>query len=183
MSNRVIILDTETTGLSPKIGHRVIEIACLEMVDRELTGKKFHTYLQPYRFVEISAFMVHGISDAFLADKPRFKDIGDDLGDFLVGAEIVAHNASFDMGFLNNEFMFMGYGGKGPTAIEANYCKALKVTCTKKLAESKFGRGGNKLDELCDKFGIDRMKRSQYHGALIDCELLAAVYLKLTEDN
>ena len=178
MSDRVIILDTETTGLSPKTGHRIIEIGCLEMVDRKLTGEKFHTYLQPYRFVEIGAFMVHGISDAFLADKPRFNDICPDFLEFIKKDEIIAHNAQFDLGFLDNECRLSDHFVQPFTSLSDEN----KITCTKRLAESKFGRGGNSLNELCVRFGIDKSERA-LHGALIDCELLAQVYLKLTEDE
>ncbi len=169
---RQIILDTETTGLSPKTGHRVIEIACLEMIDRKITGTNYHTYLQPYRFVDEGAFKVHGISDKFLADKPRFKDVCDSFMHFIDCDEIIAHNAQFDIGFLSHELSLVGH----KTGIQN------KITCTKDIAQRKFGRGGNKLDELCDRFKINRENRI-LHGALIDCELLAEVYLKLTETS
>lgn len=177
---RQIILDTETTGLSPAKGDRVIEIACLEMIDRRLTGEKFHTYLQPYRFVNPHAFKIHGLSDEFLADKPRFKDVGDGLYEFIKQSEIIIHNAEFDLGFLNHEFMLMGYGGRGGK--DATFLDGFNIICTKKLAQRKFGFGGNRLDELCDKFEINREGRT-LHGALIDCALLAEVYLKLTESE
>lgn len=168
---RQIILDTETTGLSPAKGDRIIEIGCLEMIDRQLTGLQYHTYLQPYRFVNPQAFKVHGITDEFLADKPRFKDVWFDLHEFLHESEIIIHNAEFDMGFLINEFFLLGMQNPFVSTV---------VTCTKKLAQKKYGNGGNRLDDLCDRFGINREGRT-LHGALIDCELLAEVYLKLTE--
>lgn len=169
---RQIFIDTETTGISPKSGHRVIEIGVLEAIDGKLTGNKFHTYLQPYRFVEVGAYMVHGISDAFLADKPRFKDIHDEFKDFIKDDELIAHNAKFDVEFLNNE-LYLHPSPNFMSLYDTN-----KVTCTKQIAESKFGRGGNKLDDLCKRFGVDNSNR-ELHGALIDCELLAQVYFKM----
>lgn len=175
MNNRIVILDTETTGLSTKMGHRVIEIGCLEMIDRKLTGEKFHTYLQPYRFVDPGAFKVHGIKDEFLADKPRFKDIFNDFLKFINFSEIIAHNAPFDITFIENELIKEG-------CLKSFAEMNCKVICTKRLAEVKYGKGGNKLDELCDRFKVDRSQRT-IHGALLDCELLAEVYLKLTEND
>lgn len=162
---RQIILDTETTGLSPKQGDRVIEIACLEMIDGVLTGEKFHTYLQPYRFVSPGAFRVHGITDEFLADKPRFKDIQYDFEHFLQDSQIIAHNASFDIGFLSHEFALV--------LLDGNIFP--DVFCTKLYAQKLFGMGGNSLDQLCDRFCIDREKR-ELHSAMLDCELLFQVY-------
>lgn len=170
---RQIILDTETTGLSPKRMHRVIEIGCLEMIDRKLTGEKFHTYLQPYRFSDFGALKIHGITDEFLADKPRFGDIFLPLHDFIGNADIIAHNAQFDIGFLLNEFDLVGL---------KNVLVLNRIICTKLLAEQKFGSGGNRLDDLCARFGIDNSARV-HHGAIVDCELLAEVYLRMTEND
>lgn len=169
---REIILDVETTGLSPKSGHRIIEIAALEMINKNITAINFHTYLQPYRFVDKSAYAVHGISDEFLADKPRFTDILGDLIYFLQRSPIVAHNAQFDMSFLESEFAYCNMAFKTPP----------EVICTKKIAEGLFGKGGNRLDDLCKRFEIDTSEREK-HGALVDCKLLAQVYVKLNELN
>lgn len=171
MTNRMIILDTETTGLSPQRGDRIIEIGCLEMIDGKLTGEKFHTYLQPYRFSNPHAFKVHQITDEFLADKPRFNDIYAKFHDYVNNSELIIHNSQFDMGFIINEFSLIGI--QNPFVLN-------KITCTKLMAQQKFGRGGNRLDDLCDKYGISREHR-EVHGALKDCELLAQVYLRMIE--
>lgn len=177
--NRKIILDTETTGISPKQGHRVIEIACLEMVDNKLTGNNFQTYIHPQRLVDEGAFRVHGISNDFLADKPRFKDIYKQFIAFIGNSPIIAHNAQFDIGFLDHEIN-LAMASMAPPGFSYTLYNHRQVICTRNMAESKYGRGGNKLDNLCDRFGINREGRT-LHGALIDCELLAEVYLKLIE--
>jgi len=171
---RQIILDTETTGLDPrpdKGGHRVVEIACLEMKNRHLTGRQLHYYLNPERDIDAEAEQKHGLSREFLADKPRFAENAPELLEFLERSELIIHNAPFDLGFLNAEFARLD----GPK-IE-NHCS--KVTDTLKMARERFPGKANSLDALCDRFDIDRAMRD-VHGALIDTHLLAKVYQALT---
>ena len=165
---RQIALDTETTGLSVSSGHRVIEVGAVEIQDRKITGKRFHHYLNPDRDVDDGAFEVHGISSAFLADKPLFADIQDAFLEFIEGAELIAHNASFDLGFLDNEL-------DGTTIVE----HSATVIDSLALARKKhFGRR-NTLNALCSRYGIDISERN-LHGALLDADLLADVYLEMT---
>lgn len=168
---RQIILDTETTGLDPKQGHRIIEVAGVEVVNRRLTNKHFHHYVNPDRDIDEGAQNVHGISREFLADKPRFEDIADDFLDFIDGAELVIHNAPFDVGFLNTELERLG---KQPVT---TYCN--KVTDTLKMARDNYPGKRNSLDALCERLEIDNSKRN-LHGALLDAELLADVYMIMT---
>jgi DNA polymerase-3 subunit epsilon len=168
---RQIILDTETTGLAPEAGHRIIEIGCLEMVNRRLTQRHLHYYINPERDVERAAAEVHGITSAFLQDKPLFADIVDELIKFLTGAELIIHNASFDIGFLNAELKRC----KGYRNI-TYYCSALD---TLPLARKKHPGQQNSLDALCRRYGVDNSNR-ELHGALKDAELLAQVYLLMT---
>jgi DNA polymerase-3 subunit epsilon len=168
---RQVILDTETTGLEWRQGDRVIEIGCVEMVSRKLTGKRFHRYLNPERAIAAGAQAVHGLTDEFLADKPKFAEIAAELLDFVAGAELVIHNAPFDVGFLDNE---LGLVGREP----------LKAACdnivdTLKMAREMRPGKKNSLDALCGEFGVDNSNR-QLHGALLDAELLAEVYLAMT---
>lgn len=169
---RQIVLDTETTGLEPKQGHRVIEIGCVELVDRRLTGKHYHQYLQPDREIDEGAIEVHGISNEFLMDKPRFADVVDDFMDFVRGAELVIHNAPFDMGFLNNELSLLG-DGRG--VLEAQ-CTVLD---TLSLARKMHPGQKNNLDALCKRYEVNNAHR-ELHGALLDAEILADVYLMMT---
>ena len=171
MSTRQIILDTETTGLSPKEGHRIIEFAGLEMENRQLTGRHLHLYIHPEREIDPDAERIHGISLAQLEGKPKFKEIGQELADFLKGAELIIHNAPFDVGFLNHEFKSVGL----PDIETLTH----SVTDTLPMARKAFPGKRANLDALCDRFGIDRSNRT-LHGALVDCELLAEVYLALT---
>lgn len=168
---RQIILDTETTGLDPRQGHRIIEVAGVEVVNRRLTNRHFHHYVNPDRDIDEGAQNVHGISRDFLADKPRFADIADDFLDFIDGAELVIHNAPFDVGFLNAELELLG---KQPVT---TYCQ--KVTDTLKMARDNYPGKRNSLDALCERLEIDNSKRN-LHGALLDAELLADVYLIMT---
>lgn len=168
---RQIILDTETTGLDPRQGHRIIEVAGVEVVNRRLTNRHFHHYVNPDRDIDEGAQNVHGISRDFLADKPRFADIADDFLDFIDGAELVIHNAPFDVGFLNAELELLG---KHPVT---TYCQ--KVTDTLKMARDNYPGKRNSLDALCERLEIDNSKRN-LHGALLDAELLADVYLIMT---
>lgn len=169
---RQIVLDTETTGLSPQEGHRIIEIGCLEMVNRRLTGNKLHFYINPERPVDRAAEEVHGITDAFLADKPLFKDIVEQLLPYLQDAELIMHNAPFDVSFLNHELSLLGRRNKKITS----YCQ---VVDTLILARQKHPGQQNSLDALCRRYHVDNSNRD-LHGALLDAELLAQVYLLLT---
>jgi DNA polymerase-3 subunit epsilon len=167
---REIVLDTETTGLDPLRGDRLVEVGCIELLNSIPSGQTFHRYLNPQRDMPAEAFAVHGLSAEFLADKPFFADIADDLLAFLGDAPLVIHNASFDVGFLNAE---LDRCGKGPIARD-------RLVDTLMLARRKFVGVRNSLDDLCARFGIDTSKRVK-HGALLDAELLAEVYLELIE--
>lgn len=169
---RQIILDTETTGLDPASGHRIIEIGAVEMLNRRLTGARFHQYLNPDREIEAGAIEVHGITNESLADKPRFPDIAADFLEFVRGAELIIHNAPFDCGFINHELARLD-GGKA--AIE----ELCAVTDTLKLARSMHPGQKNDLDSLCRRYSIDNARRT-LHGALLDAEILADVYLAMT---
>lgn len=165
---REIILDTETTGLDPKSGHRIIEIGMLEMRNKVLTGQKFHFYLNPERDVPEAAYMIHGISTEFLLDKPFFKDIVDDFLNFIEGAPLVIHNATFDMKFINHELSLINK----PSLDMAN------VIDTLPLARKKFPGAKASLDALCNRFKIDNSSRN-FHGALLDAKLLSEIYIEL----
>ena len=168
---RQIVLDTETTGLNAKNGDRVIEIACIEMLDRRLTGTHFHTYLNPGRKSEEGAVKVHGISDEFLLDKPVFAEVSAQFLEIISGAELIIHNAPFDVEFLNQE---LGLAGLPPLARQ---CAG--VIDTLKLAKELHPGKKNSLDALCDRYGVNNSHRT-LHGALLDAELLAEVYLAMT---
>ncbi|AOY00340.1 DNA polymerase III subunit epsilon [Jeongeupia sp. USM3] len=170
---RQIILDTETTGLRVEDGNRILEIAAVEMIDRKLSpaDRHLHRYINPGRDSEEGALNVHGLTTEFLADKPKFADIADEFLRFVDGAELIIHNAPFDVGYLNME---LGKLGRGPIT---DYVSG--VVDTLKMAKDTFPGKRNSLDALCDRFEIDRSGRT-LHGALIDCELLAEVYLALT---
>ncbi|MBS0287537.1 MAG: DNA polymerase III subunit epsilon [Proteobacteria bacterium] len=170
---RQIILDTETTGLSPEQGHRIIEIGCVELINRRLTGKTFHTYLQPDRQVDEGAMRVHGITDAFLQDKPRFKEIVEAFKLFIQGAELIIHNAPFDVGFIENEFLLLK-DKKWQTL--ADNCS---IFDTLTFARQKHPGQRNNLDALCKRYNVDNQHREK-HGALLDAEILADVYLAMT---
>lgn len=170
---RQIILDTETTGIRVEDGHRVIEIGCVEMIDRKLTGHHYHQYINPLREVELGALQVHGISNEFLQDKPLFDSIVDDFMTFIAGAELIIHNAPFDVGFLNAELK----QARHPVwrSIQA-HCT---VVDTLQLARQRHVGQRNTLDALCKRYGVDNTKR-ELHGALLDAHLLAQVYLAMT---
>ena len=168
---RQIFLDTETTGLYPAQGHRIIEIAAIEMVNRRPTNHHFHVYLNPQREIDPAAQEVHGITLEFLQDKPLFEVVAQDLISFVNNAELIIHNAPFDVGFLNSEF-----GRIGLQPIET-MCD--KITDTLKMAKDSRPGQRNNLDALCKHFGIDNSKRT-LHGALLDAELLAEVYMAMT---
>ena len=169
---RQIILDTETTGLEPAEGHRVIEIGCYELVQRRPTGRSFHEYLNPGRPVDPEAVEVHGLSDAFLADKPRFADVARAFVEFVAGAELIIHNAPFDVGFLDHELARLG---EAWGRLE-DHCE---VTDSLMLARRRHPGQRNSLDALCRRYGVDNSGRT-LHGALLDAEILAEVYLALT---
>ena len=170
--SRQIVLDTETTGLSPKQGHRIIEIGCVELINRRLTGNHFHYYINPERPVDEGAFNVHGISDEFLADKPKFNAIADEFFNYINGAELVIHNAPFDVGFIEHEFNL--YNKKLKKL--QHYCQ---ITDTLMLARKLHPGQKNNLDILCKRYNIVNFERD-LHGALLDSEILAQVYLAMT---
>jgi len=169
---RQIVLDTETTGLEPAEGHRIIEIGCVELVDRRLTRNNFHQYLQPDREIDQGAVEVHGITNEFLRDKPRFADIAEDFVSYIRGAELIIHNAPFDVGFLNHE-LIQRLKDAEPIA---DLCL---VTDTLTMARSLHPGQRNSLDALCKRYDVDNSQRD-LHGALLDAEILADVYLAMT---
>jgi DNA polymerase-3 subunit epsilon len=168
---RQIFLDTETTGLSPESGDRVVEIGCVEMVNRRLSGRNLHFYLNPQRPNSVEAAAVHGLTDEFLADKPLFEAIADELADYVAGAEIVIHNAAFDVGFLNEELKRLGRGKFTELAGQ--------ITDSLTMAREMFPGKSNSLDALCKRLEVDNSNRS-VHGALLDAGLLAEVYINMT---
>lgn len=176
MTARIVFLDTETTGLNAQQGDRVVELGCVEMMGRAATGRTFHYYLNPQgKSIDAGAQAVHGITAAFLADKPVFKDIAQDFIEFVQGAEIVIHNAPFDVGFLNAELDRIGMK---PLKVQA----ACTITDTLVLAKNQYPGKRNSLDGLCDRFAVNRSNRN-LHGALLDARLLAEVYLNLTRSQ
>lgn len=176
INQRLVILDTETTGMNKDgphyLGHRVIEIGAVEVINRRLTGRHYHVYIKPDREVDPEAIEVHGITDAFLADKPTFEQIYQEFIEFIDGAEFIAHNAPFDVGFLDYEFSKLNVN-VGKTE---DYCS---ITDTLAMAKRIFPGKRNNLDVLCDRYGIDNSHRT-LHGALLDAEILADVYLLMT---
>lgn len=168
---RRIVLDTETTGLEHRLGDRVIEVGCVELLGRSLSGKRFHKYINPERDIAAGAQAVHGLTSEFLADKPVFAEIADELCEFIDGAELIIHNAPFDVGFLNHEF-----GLLNRTPVES-LCAG--VIDTLRMARDMRPGKKNSLNALCAEFGVDNSSR-QLHGALLDAELLAEVYLAMT---
>ena len=173
---RQIILDTETTGISHKNGHRIIEVGCIEVVERKATGKTFHYYLNPERAIDAGAFAVHGLSNEFLADKKKFMEISYDLWLFLQGAELVIHNASFDIGFLDAEFAKIKMPGGARYSALKDVCS---VVDTLTMARKIHPGQANSLDALCKRYTVDSTQRD-LHGALLDSELLLQVYLAMT---
>jgi DNA polymerase-3 subunit epsilon len=171
-ATRQIVLDTETTGINPKDGHRIIEIGCVELIDRKLTGNTYHVYINPMREIEQEAINVHGITNEQLADKPLFKNIVHEFIDFIKGAELIIHNAPFDVGFMDHEFALADR--KLPKT--DTFC-----TITDTLVMARRMRPGqkNNLDALCRFYNVDNSRRT-YHGALLDSEILAEVYLYMT---
>jgi len=169
---RQIVLDTETTGLEPSQGHRIIEIGCVEIVNRRITESHYHQYIQPDREIDEGAFEVHGISNEFLADKPRFADIVEDFMAFINGAELIIHNAPFDVGFIDHELAKL----EPVWGTVADHCT---ITDSLVMARQKHPGQKNNLDALCKRYEVNNAKR-ELHGALLDAELLAEVYLMMT---
>lgn len=176
---RQLILDTETTGLKAEDGHRIIEFAALEMINRRLTGKYLHLYINPERTIDEGAMRVHGITDEQVADKPKFNEVIHQIIEFIQDGELIIHNAKFDMGFLNYQFNLESKHDLQIKPIDS-YIRGVIDTLT--MARQKYPGGKNNLDALCDRFKIDRATRD-YHGALIDCRLLSEVYLALTREQ
>jgi DNA polymerase-3 subunit epsilon len=172
MLKRQIVLDTETTGIDPKQGHRIIEIGCVELINRRFTGNNYHVYINPERIVEQEAIDVHGITNEFLADKPKYRDIADDFFNYMQGAEMVIHNAAFDVGFMDHEFKLLRPSWEGC----AHYCGILDTLA---MARKKHPGQRATLDALCKKYGINNSHRT-LHGALLDAEILADVYLLMS---
>ena len=171
MSARQIVLDTETTGLEVTLGHRIVELAGVELLNRRLTGKRFHRYLNPGRDIDPGALEVHGISLEFLQDKPLFEDVVDGFIEFIDGAELIIHNAPFDVGFLESELAI------ARRQRLSSYCT--RITDTLRMARDLHPGKRNSLDALCERYQIDNSGRT-LHGALLDAELLAEVYLAMT---
>jgi len=171
---RQLILDTETTGLDPKQGHRIIEFAALEMVNRKLTGNHLHLYINPEREIELAASQIHGIYNKDVAHQPTFSQVVQKIIDYIRGSELIIHNAKFDIGFLDFQFNSLGLG------VTDDYIENVVDTLT--IARRKYPGGKNNLDSLCDRFNVNRENRN-YHGALIDCQLLSEVYLNLTREQ
>ena len=169
---RQVILDTETTGISTAEDHRIIEIGCVEMVNRRLTGQNFHQYINPHREIDAGAIEVHGITNEFLADKPSFEDIAEDFLQFIEGAELIIHNAPFDVGFIDHELKKLS----GEKRRVNSLCTVLD---TLKMARDKHPGQKNNLDALCKRYDVDNSNR-ELHGALLDAEILADVYLAMT---
>lgn len=175
--HRIVVLDTETTGMNKEGGphylnHNIIEIGAVEIVNRKLTGRHFHVYIKPNREIQPEAIEVHGITDVFLTDKPSYAAIHQEFVDFIQGAELVAHNAPFDVGFMDYEFELLGQSALKTTDL-------CTVTDTLAMAKKIFPGKRNNLDILCDRYGIDNSRRT-LHGALLDAEILADVYLMMT---
>jgi DNA polymerase III subunit epsilon len=168
---RQLILDTETTGLNARTGDRILELGCVELVNRRLTGNNLHFYINPERDSDPGALAVHGLTTEFLSDKPKFGEIADQIRDFIQGADLIIHNAPFDIGFLDAEFALLGL----PPV--STYCGEIIDTLAR--AKQMFPGKRNSLDALCDRFGISNAHRT-LHGALLDSELLAEVYLAMT---
>ncbi len=171
---RQIILDTETTGLEPSEGHRIIEIGCVELINRRASNNRYQQYINPGREIDRGAMEVHGITSAMLVGKPAFADIVKDLLEFIKDAELIIHNAPFDIGFLNNEFSLIA-NGKGSLRVE-DFCA---VVDTLKLARGMHPGQKNDLNSLCRRYNVDNSQRT-LHGALLDAEILADVYLAMT---
>ncbi|WP_160079665.1 DNA polymerase III subunit epsilon [Pseudomonas sp. 8AS] len=170
---RSVVLDTETTGMPVTDGHRIIEIGCVELMGRRLTGRHYHVYLNPDREIDEGAIAVHGITNEFVADKPRFREVADEFYEFIHGAQLIIHNAAFDVGFINNEFALLGQSERAEVS---DYCGILDTLL---MARERHPGQRNNLDALCKRYGVDNSGRD-LHGALLDAEILADVYLTMT---
>nr|WP_090438585.1 DNA polymerase III subunit epsilon [Pseudomonas benzenivorans] len=170
---RSVVLDTETTGMPVTDGHRIIEIGCVELIGRRLTGRHFHVYLQPDREIDEGAIAVHGITNEFLQDKPRFKEVAEEFFEFIKDAQLIIHNAAFDVGFINNEFALIGQQDRADLS---EHCSILDTLL---MARERHPGQRNNLDALCKRYGVDNSGRD-LHGALLDAEILADVYLTMT---
>lgn len=170
---RSVVLDTETTGMPVTDGHRIIEIGCVEVLGRRLTGRHFHVYLQPDREVDEGAIAVHGITNEFLVGKPRFADVAEEFFEFIKDAQLVIHNAAFDVGFINNEFALLGQQDRADIT---THCSVLDTLL---MARERHPGQRNSLDALCKRYGVDNSGR-ELHGALLDAEILADVWLAMT---
>jgi DNA polymerase-3 subunit epsilon len=168
---RQVAIDTETTGLDPKDGHRIIELACVEIIERRITGSHYHCYINPKRSIDAGAIAVHGLNEDFLADKPTFDQVVNDLMTYIAGAELIIHNAPFDVGFLQKELQWC----RRQEQLQQQW----KITDTLVMARQLYPRQKNNLDALCKRLSVDNSQR-HYHGALIDAQLLAQVYLAMT---
>jgi DNA polymerase-3 subunit epsilon len=177
MAIRQIILDTETTGLKPEEGHKIIELAAVEMIDYKLTGNNLHLYFNPERVIDAEATKIHGITNEAVADKPKIKEVVNQIIEFVKDSELIIHNAKFDMAFLNHEFNLLQ-----DTNIKEFSAYVSGVIDTLIIARQKFPGAKNSLDALCDRFNVDRSNRD-FHGALIDCNLLAQVYCSLIREQ
>ena len=169
---RLVVLDTETTGINPKEGHRIVEIGCVELVNRQLTGRTYHAYINPLFQMEQEVIDVHGLTNEFLADKPLFGDVANEFIEFIRGAELVIHNAKFDVGFMDHEFQLANRG-------LPNTGDICTVTDTLKVSKDEFG-SPKTLDYLAKHYRVDKLIDRTYHGALIDAQLLAFVYIEMT---
>jgi len=172
-AERLVVLDTETTGMPVTDGHRIIEIGCIELIGRRVSGQQFHCFLQPEREVDEGARQVHGMDNEFLRDKPKFAEVADEFFAFIEGAQLVIHNAQFDLGFIRNEFALIGQLERAEVE---NHCTVID---TLQLARERHPGQRNNLDALCKRYGIDNSGR-ELHGALLDASLLADVYLAMT---
>ncbi len=172
MAKRQIILDTETTGINPQEGHRIVEIGCVEMFNRRLTGQNFHVYINPDRYMDQEVINIHGITNEFVADKPRFREIAREFFEYIQGAELVIHNAAFDIGFINHEFALLN----PPLPAVETVCTVLDSL---KMARDLHPGQKNNLDALCRRYDVNNSHRT-FHGALLDAEILADVYLAMT---
>lgn len=170
---RLIILDTETTGINPREGHRIVEIGCVEMINRQLTGRNYHVYINPQFHMEQEVIDIHGLTNEFLLDKPLFQDIASDFIEFIRGSELIIHNAKFDVGFMDHEFKMV----KGKSLPLTN--DVCTVTDTLKTSKDEFG-SPKTLDFLARHYRVDGLVDRTYHGALIDAQLLAFVYIEMT---
>jgi DNA polymerase-3 subunit epsilon len=170
---RSVVLDTETTGMQVGDGHRIIEIGCVELIGRRLTGRHYHVYLQPDREIDEGAIAVHGITNEFVQDKPRFREIADEFFEFIKGAQLIIHNAAFDVGFINNEFALIKQDERADIS---EHCSILDTLL---MARERHPGQRNNLDALCKRYGVDNSGRD-LHGALLDAEILADVYLTMT---